>query len=61
MLKAIILTLGFLALLEGLIIISFPKTAGKELRKISKKKKLTKAAILEIVVSLILITIGFVI
>ncbi|HKL24318.1 MAG TPA: hypothetical protein VJ912_03210 [Candidatus Nanoarchaeia archaeon] len=61
MLKTIILTLGFLALIEGLVIILFPKTVGKGIRKISSKKKITKAGILEIITSLVFIAIGFII
>ena len=61
MIKTILLTIGFLILIEGLIILIFPKSVGKNLKKISSKKKLTKAATLEIIVSLILIIIGFII
>ena len=59
MLKTVLLTIGVLALLEGIVIALFPKAIGKELNKFSKKKKLLELAAIEIIASLILIAIGF--
>lgn len=61
MISTILITIGFLIFIEGMIIILFPKSIGNKLRKFSDKKELTKAALLEIFFSLILIILGFLI
>lgn len=61
MIKTILLTIGFLALLEGIIVILFPKSIGKTLRKISSKNKVFKAGLMEIIASIIIISIGFIV
>ncbi len=58
MINAIFFTLGGLVLLEGVLVVAFPKVIGKSLKKISNKKKLRKAGILELVVGLVLLFIG---
>ena len=60
MLETILLTLGFLALIEGLIVVFFPKFIGREMRKLSGKRKLFEAGLIEIIASLVLIAIGFI-
>jgi uncharacterized protein YjeT (DUF2065 family) len=61
MLNVILFTLGGLILLEGLLVILFPKVVGKSLRKISNKKKLKKAGFFELIAGLILLFIGMII
>ena len=57
----VFLTIGFLALLEGLAILLFPdwlKKVGKYL--IKNTKKLRKISIIEIIVAIIFIIIGII-
>ncbi len=61
MINAILFTLGGLVLLEGILVVAFPKVVGKSLRKISNKNKLRKAGVLELIVGLILLFIGLLI
>jgi len=61
MLKEILLTLGFLALIEGFIVVFFPRAIGKAMRKLSGKRKLLEAGLIEIIASLVLIAVGFII
>lgn len=58
-LKIILLTIGLLGLIEGLLIISSPKMLQKMAKKFLKDiKKVKKAGIVEIIVSIVLILIA---
>ena len=55
---SVLLILGILALIEGLMILIFPKWTISLVKKWSKPKFLKKAGWIEVVVAIILILIG---
>jgi len=57
-LQTIILTIGVLAIIEGLILTLFPKQTKKVLKELSKSKKLRKIALTELIIGLILVFIS---